>query len=350
MAAAAANVVKTSSRDSGYLDMLPARARAKMLRMIEERDELHALLRHVDGRREKAMRQLDEAEAEVSRLERANRDRLLKKEEELPQGGIRITTDETPLNEAKERAATAQADLDRMKGQYEARSEAWKHAAAINAAIEQYLRKRIPDDIEITMAEPVALKAPKMGDKLLGEIASIRSTIATLLADRRDVMMAPLPTADAKDLIKAWVADQAKKARPQVYRLLDGSSEINFPVTTRAKADLTVIMEGGKGFGIASGGVGVTDPVSFQCWIDPAAVVAALARDLAEIADDSRAITKEERELLEQEISAKILHAERTEETMVEAALAEHLEVYRRPDADPRAILGLADDLPEARA
>lgn len=327
------------------LEALPKMARAKLKAMREEAQDAHALLRPVDDKRLKLYNRRDELEAEVSRLEQAKQRHQLYREEETESGSRRVP-DHSAIDNANSEMKEVEADLARVEEQYAKRQEAWQRRGAIVTAIDRYLRGI---EGEIRSAPPVAIK-PVKSDRLIGEISATRSTIAKLKADRRDVITAPLPLSDAKQMIEAWVSAKANKARPQVYGLLDGRSEINFIGTITAMADLTVVLDAGKVFGKARGGVAYIDPVGVQCWLDPDRVVAALERDLAEIAgDNSKALSAADRQRREAEISADILQAERAEEALVEAALAERLDVHRRPDADPRAILGLADDLPDMR-
>jgi hypothetical protein len=62
------------------------------------------------------------------------------------------------------------------------------------------------------------------------------------------------------------------------------------------------------------------------------------------LADDSAALSPEERRKKMSEIESSLLELERAEESVV---LAEGCP--RRPDADPRAILGLSDSAPAPR-
>jgi hypothetical protein len=52
-------------------------------------------------------------------------------------------------------------------------------------------------------------------------------------------------------------------------------------------------------------------------------------------------ISREERQRRIAELEAKILDLEHQEESLVVAALAQGLEVHRRPNANPLALLGL---------
>jgi hypothetical protein len=88
------------------------------------------------------------------------------------------------------------------------------------------------------------------------------------------------------------------------------------------------------------------DVLALFCWLHRDALVAALEREIDELADDSAALTDEERATRESELLADLLRAERLEELLVVAAENEGREVMRRPNADPRAVLNLSSALP----
>ncbi|MER9257769.1 hypothetical protein [Mesorhizobium sp. M0619] len=322
---------------------LPAPAKAKFVALVEARDDARALLMGISDKQRKLFDKRDEAETEFQRLERALDRGELQREEDLPNGVVRRGPDDPRLAEAKAKLDIALEELERVRGQYEARATVWRSHAALVDRLERYL-KDIPGRIEV--AEPVKPSTAK-GDKLLAEIKASRSTISKLKADRRDVETAPLPSSDAKAFAKAWVAAQAATAKPRLYGILDGGrNEIEFP-NKMITVETTVVMP--DAHGIARGHASAVDPVALQCWLNPDAMIAALNRDIGAIAADDRALDKATRAYKINEIDGQLLAKERTEEALVDAALAEHLPVERRADVDPRALLGLADDLPELR-
>lgn len=81
--------------------------------------------------------------------------------------------------------------------------------------------------------------------------------------------------------------------------------------------------------------------IAFAAWSNPEAFLASLCRDIDLSADDDAALTGDERFKRSASIAAEKLAVERDEEFWVERA-----GIARRPDADPRAVLGLASDLP----
>ncbi|RWL87724.1 MAG: hypothetical protein EOR67_16125 [Mesorhizobium sp.] len=346
-------VVEYDSRDP-TAGKLPKAARAKLASMREARDDARALQQAIWKKYTDALEKRDQAEIEAKRMQRAFDDGLLFTEEDLKYRsspgvvqGVRRAPDNRRVNEAKAAVDKAKDELARRQAQNEQRSEAWHALNRLVKRVEDYIDD-LPQGTAITAAPPKAGKR-LAGDKLKASIETVRSTIATLKADRRDILMAPLPSSHASEFAKAWVAQQAEKARPRLYGLLDGGQVgIEFPVEP-APVNTTVVMDGGTAFGHATGYAGAVGAVALQCWLNPGAMIAALERDIAEIADDERALDPATRAYKDHEVSLQLLEAEREEEALIEMALADGLAVTRRPDADVRAILGLSGDLPEER-
>ena len=64
------------------------------------------------------------------------------------------------------------------------------------------------------------------------------------------------------------------------------------------------------------------------------------------VADDANSLTEQERAEQIGEIDRDRLAVQREEEHWIGAAVDAGMTMLRRPDADPRAVLGLADDMP----
>ena len=75
----------------------------------------------------------------------------------------------------------------------------------------------------------------------------------------------------------------------------------------------------------------------------PIGLIAALEAEIDRLADDEHALAPEERQAQERQLRAELLAAERLEEAAVMQAKDDGVEILRRPAADPRAVLGLAD-------
>jgi hypothetical protein len=93
-------------------------------------------------------------------------------------------------------------------------------------------------------------------------------------------------------------------------------------------------------------GVQMVDAVALFFWLNRDLILEKMLAEAAEVADDAEALTQEERSRRQQEIAAQKLLAERSEEAIIEAAERDQIVISRRANADPRAVLGLADHLP----
>jgi hypothetical protein len=88
------------------------------------------------------------------------------------------------------------------------------------------------------------------------------------------------------------------------------------------------------------------DVFGLLIWLFHDEVISALEREVDELADDAHALSDEDRAAHEAALQARLLEAERIEERLIEVAAEEGRAVSRRPNADPRAVLGLASALP----
>jgi hypothetical protein len=93
----------------------------------------------------------------------------------------------------------------------------------------------------------------------------------------------------------------------------------------------------------------VPDVLGLFAWLHKDALIARFETEIAELGDgDDGALDDQQRRDREEEIFAAMLQVERTEEAAIEVVEASGGECRRRDDADPRAVLGLADHLPAA--
>ncbi len=85
-------------------------------------------------------------------------------------------------------------------------------------------------------------------------------------------------------------------------------------------------------------------PVLF--WLHHDLIVEKIQAAVDAIADDAHALTLEQRAELLGQIDVDRLAVEREEEHFLTESVAGGANVLRRPDADPRAVLGLDDGMP----
>ena len=92
--------------------------------------------------------------------------------------------------------------------------------------------------------------------------------------------------------------------------------------------------------------VQVPATLGILAWLAEDEMIAAREAEIDAQADDAAAVASDERATRTTDLLAAILEVEREEEALIEEAGGD---ILRRPDADPRAVLGLSGDLPAPR-
>jgi hypothetical protein len=153
-------------------------------------------------------------------------------------------------------------------------------------------------------------------------------TLATLLGNARDaiaekrkqlalIKAAPLPKGDKMAAIEQHVLRLASQAKPQIF-VRDQGVKINW------RGDMVV----------------AEDVAALLCWMEPALMCEALCREIDAQSGDG-ALSAADRVKSIFSISAELLDLERHEESLICFAADDGQEILRRPDADPRAVLGV---------
>jgi len=207
-----------------------------------------------------------------------------------------------------------------------------RHAArhrAISALvhkINQWLMElRLPPGAVLEAAPQIAIEA-KNGQTLSAAIETARNEIKSLQQKLAAVRSAPLPKADQKNLAAAYVMQLAK---PKITITPDGKF-----------------------------GTSIFDPnpdgrvciATLLAWIDPDRFVAALEREIDATPEAALTLTATERAQRTAELSMLLEELERSEETLIETAQAQGIEVARRTDCSPPCVLGVRVVQPKAAA
>jgi hypothetical protein len=323
---------------------LPEPAKAKLARLIAERDDLHALLqvpsRRIDKLREArnvAERRLADLESPSYRRERVEMYFVA----DSPHPVRRIAPDQRQLDEVRDEVARLKAEIQEADARREERREPWAAVAQLLQQIDAWI-DRVPADISIKMHE--LGKPPSKPANVATAIGKVRDRLSDAFARLDAARSALIPIAEAKELARREVEALAAAATPNVNTLLEGQGRIVWP---RAHHSVQVVsgLEG-RTATAGSGFASLPDPLALAAWLDPEAMLARLARQIEEAGDDETALDAEARAKRIAELTDEILKIERDEEALLEIASNEGVEIMRRPDADPRAVLGLSDDMP----
>jgi hypothetical protein len=237
------------------------------------------------------------------------------------------------VEEDRERAlAPVRADYDAAKNELERLTAHLDQLKARRSALPQRLLEwgaELPANRIQPFAGPQP-KLPKAPDRKA--VDQLRAHIVELQAALQRVRTAPFPAAHAKEIIRQHVDHLASRAVPDVLRVLELGRPPGFAQTQLRPH--------------AASAFPAPDGVGLIAWLFRDQLVQKLNTEIDSIADDEDALSPEQRTSQERRISDEILEIERAEEMTIEALEADNIEILRRDNADPRAILSLTLDLP----
>jgi hypothetical protein len=182
---------------------------------------------------------------------------------------------------------------------------------------------------------------PRKGESLSDAIERCRRRVRELRADAHRVRSAPIPSSEAKAFAEQYVAGLQEAGAPDLHMLIEaGVRRIEWPDGTHLIEGST---DGARGQFTREAAPAA---VRLLAWAQPEVFVKALFRDIDREADDEHALSADERFKRQATIAADRFATECEEESLIEQLRATGTSIARRPDADPRAVLGLASDLP----
>jgi hypothetical protein len=189
---------------------------------------------------------------------------------------------------------------------------------------------RLPGNavLEQVQAADITLKE---GEPLPKQIGDVRGGIFNLARQLAQVKAAPLRRSDQQEAISAYLARLAASAAPKISFDVRGNARVFF-------ADDVID--------------GKECVLSLLSWaLGPQTLAAAFSRQLEQEPERADALSPAERERRTKELSDRLLEHEHREEQLLVIAENQGLTIERRPDADPRAVLGLTVvKLAQARA
>jgi hypothetical protein len=180
------------------------------------------------------------------------------------------------------------------------------------------IEMRLPVGAVLEMAPAIAIK---LDGVTLGEaISSVRDEIAKLQQETLAVRSAPLKRTSQQAAIGDYLLRLALRTRPK----------IGFDIRGNARVSFAEDMVTGK-----------DDILGMMAFVFPDAVAAAFARDDDEQAEAPNALSPQERDKRLSELAAALLVLERREETLIARAADDGMDMLRRVDASPLAVLGV---------
>lgn len=183
---------------------------------------------------------------------------------------------------------------------------------------------------------------------LVRAVADIRNKIEVTKADLRELRARPRPSADVKSAARKLIEITARA--PNVAQAVDYGDPIEWPIVGIAGEVVGGINLDGRKIPIPNAGAAsfgkTNDALGVLLWALRDPITAAIDREIDAYADDANALNDADRAKGEAKLIAEILASEHDEEALIRAADEKDLPVTRRPNADPRAVLGLADGAP----
>lgn len=216
-------------------------------------------------------------------------------------------------------AENIQQEMTRLASRRDRQNQRQQEIAALVSRIREWLRA-LPSGSTLEPAEAVTAKLRK-GETLTDALTRVRDEIAVTQRDLRAVQAAPLPKADLKHKVREHVDTMAQRGRPKVS-------------TNRGAL--------GVSFASESYSTPSTDRfVSVMAWLFPDAMTTRLQAEIDALPEPALALSAREKAERSAELISNLLHLERQEEALIERTLGDGLDVLRRSNADPAAVLGV---------
>ena len=283
---------------STLLDSLPAEARRKLSAIKSAASDARAL--------EAAAQDDVRQHRENIRFLEAERDRLTAQAEKHRD------------DEAAGKAEAKQHEIDLVQEELahsdqlaRSRSGRFENNKAVARSIEAWISHQHGKRFEAVKTKPHQLK----GENLTESLERVRSDLTSVLSERERIRTAPVPAADRKAHIRANI--EALAIQPTVTGLIGGDVQIDIMPPRPLEMKGPISTRGVEGL---------------MCWLHVDAK-----------SDPETEISEADKAKLDAEFPAKILALERQEEALVEAMIAAGIDVRRRPEASPEAILGVVE-------
>lgn len=185
--------------------------------------------------------------------------------------------------------------------------------------IRQWLRE-LPPGTALEVA-PGARAKPNKDETIAAAIARVRLDILSCKQDLAAARNAPLPTADLKKLVAARVQRMASNGSPNLSA--DGGKLVLWFTDPRAGDSRCELNEVAR----------------LLAWFDPDRLTKRLEDEIDALGEPQNPLTAKEKEKRLAELTARMDQLERAEEGLIEAGHEQGLDVARRADASPAAVL-----------
>ena len=319
-------------------------AAAKHKRLQRQREAAYTLLRAETETIDDLRSRLGHAEGRAHQLRELLRRGELWRREPLPSSYLdrerrpldalahSQVPDERQLREAEAEVTKIEAEMaERREVQARLRSR-WDAIAALLRDIDIYLHGA-PRGALKAAADP----APARAANPAAAVEAARARLGDLGCEVAAIWQAPLTAAELKAAAAREIAALAERGAPVIEA---GDGSLRWPAQTQAVHGMTESGPVMSHFELPAA-------LPFMAWLHRDALLDRVEAAIDALALDG-AMTAAERAEREAELLAEILAAERGEERAIEQASDAGLGIDRRPDADPRAVLGIDGPRPGA--
>jgi hypothetical protein len=168
-------------------------------------------------------------------------------------------------------------------------------------------------------AELVDVSLPIIGAEV-GELQGIRAEIVAVKREAVELASAPSASAELKAMVRDYVERMASRHTPRI-RVAGGGMYVDWQ-----SVDVLGVPEA---------------PFGVFCYLAPKLAMERLTADVLELSGYAAGVPEAERQRCDAALQRKLSDLEMREEQMVEELLSSGVDVVRRHDASPAAILGV---------
>jgi hypothetical protein len=211
--------------------------------------------------------------------------------------------------------AEAQRDLARMLTKQSAAQVRFRELSALLATLQHFLQNLPSNVVLVDLKHP----KPKIRGSATEAVEGIREKIKALRRDIVAVQRAVPTPEEMKAAARETVKANADRARPKVNATNHGKMDIVFGALDFSTRAIT--------------------PFEHLCWLNPDDVIAKLDAEIDAQPKSALALSAVDKAARLEELSAAMLALERDEEALIASSPGQ--EIARRPQADPRAVLGV---------
>lgn len=265
---------------------------------------------------------------------RQDRDRIRQRIDRLTKHPTHaLSPDDPAVMEENKRVERLTKRIEPLEQRHAEKQERWRELAALVGAIDHW----IADHVRRGAWQMYQGPEPQLrkSETFAQAVERIRKRIRELKADRAQHIAAPVPAAQAKQLLRAEVARYAELGRPDVVPVVDYGQAVRWPVAAMNKTAF-----GSLKMSVAGGdGSEVFDGAALLLWAFRDQITAALEKEVDALANDKAALSAEDRARLLAEVDRDTRANEIEEELFVRAASEAGQPIERRRDAMPAAVL-----------